>query len=891
MMSSSRSPATRRIADYGLTIPAVAAGLLAGVLADRAGVAPFSVTPLALVVALSAWYGGFGPGVFALAQAAIGIDVLLVEPGSVFRFASSAQATALAAFVVGWLIFCVLAERVYRQLQHDRRRRAAAERSSSQANRLAQLTAALAQARTPRAAIEAALQEPLHALKADAGMLLLTARDGQTAEIARAVAYQDGQHSDQVSLAERGPVSDAVGRGAPVILESRQAREAHYPSGLLDIDSQFEATVVVPLLIGSRVVAVVQLEFQAPRKLSVDDHEYVRALATYASRALDRTWQLEFAERARSDAEHLRAQAHQELAERKTMEHALRASETRYRALAARTSRLHTLSSALSEAVTMDAVARAVITHGRIVAGATAGEVMLLVEEGTQFDMMYGESGGPTGAEHRRTPVEDGLCATDAVRTRRPVFVKSLTDWQDRYWRSASIAADGGYESSATMPLLVEGAPIGVLAFHFTVPVNFDDDYQALLTSVAQHCAQALDRARLYESTQRAWADAERANRIKDEFVSVVSHELRTPLSAILGWAGMLQRGTLSSEKTTRALQSIADNASRQARLIEELLDFSRIAAGRTSLHMERVDMRELIRSVVESMVPTAAARGLDLQLSPAPPVDVDGDIRRLEQVFFNLIDNALKFTPKGGRVALDVRIVDGQVEVRVSDNGAGIEPEFLPRVFDRFRQADSTTSRAHGGLGLGLSIAKQLVEAHKGTISAESAGKGHGATFIVRLPAATRRAGGFAEAPLGRVVRADAPGVETRLDGLRVLVVDDEADAREVMAQTLESHGASVELAESVREALEILEHVQVDVLLADIAMPDEDGFALIRHVRASTLPAVSSIPAAAVTAFTREEHRQHALTAGFQLHLGKPFQPAELVRAVDRLAHRAIH
>src|SRR5262245_24523274 len=713
-----RNLTNHRFRDYSIPVLSVATAVAAGVLSLRVGAAPLAAAPVGLAIAISAWYGGFGPGLFALALAALGTDLFLLEPGSVLTFASVSQALAFAVFIAGWLVFCIFAERVYRQVQDDRAVRQAAENSSRQANRLSQLTAALAQARTPRAAIEASLQEPLHALKADAGMLLLTSRDGQTAEIARAVAYPEGKQPEKISLAEQSPIADAVGRGAPIISPT---------------------AVYVPLLIGSRVVAVVQIEFSSPRELSADDHEYLRAFATFAARALDRTWQLEFAERARSDAEHLRAQAHQELAERKTIETALRASETRYRGLAARTSRLHTLSSALSEAVTVDAVARAVITHGRIVAGATAGEVMLLVDDGSFLETLYGESTDPHAAEPRRTPVEDGLCAAEAVRTRRPVFVKSLTEWQDRYWRSASIAADGGYESSATMPLLVEGVPIGVLAFHFTVPVNFDDDYQALLTSVAQHCAQALDRARLYESTQRARADAERANRIKDEFVSVVSHELRTPLSAILGWASMLQRGTLSSEKTTRALQSISENASRQARLIEELLDFSRVASGRTSLHLERVDMRELIRNVVESMVPTAAARGVELHHSPAPPVDVDGDIRRLEQVFFNIIDNALKFTPKGGRVSLDVRIVDSHVDVQVTDTGPGIDAEFLPRVFDRFRQADSTTSRAHGGLGLGLSIAKQLVEAHKGTISAASAGKGHGATFTVRLPATMR--------------------------------------------------------------------------------------------------------------------------------------------------------
>src|SRR6266545_4412872 len=749
----------RRLGAYGSTVPAVGLGLWAGLLMARAGATPFSLTPLSLAVAVSAWYGGFGPGLFALVQATLAIDFFLIEPGSWLRFASPAQAAAFAAFVAGWVIFCILADRVFQQMHRDRRLRCDAEGASSQAQRLAQLTAALAQARTPRSAVEAAVQESLHALKADAAMLLFISHDGATADVARAVAYSNVPQ--RITLSKKGPISDAVGRGAPVIIESRTARAAEYePVSSQSGSDRFEAAVVVPLLIGSRVVAIVMLEFEAPHTLTPDDHEYVRALGTYAAQALDRTWQFEFAERARSEAEDLRARADQELAERKTVEVALRASETRYRALLARTSRLHALSAALSEAVTLDAVARAVIQHGSVVVGATAGEVTLLVENGTQFQTLYAEPAGPNGSEESRMPVEDGLCETEAVRHAQPVFIKSLKDWQDRCWRSASVAADGGFESSATMPLLVEGAPIGALGFHFTVPVNFDDDYQALLVSVAQHCAQALDRARLYESTQRARADAEKANRLKDEFVSIVSHELRTPLNAILGWTTMLQRGSLAGEKLGRALQSISDNASRQARLIDELLDFSRVVGGRTSLVMEHVDIRELIRGVVESMTPTAVARAIDLQLSSVPPVEVLGDIRRLEQVFFNLIDNALKFTPQGGRVALDVRLVDGGVEVQVKDNGAGIDSEFLPLVFDRFRQADSTSSRAYGGLGLGLSIAKQLVEAHKGAISAESAGKGSGATFTVRLPAAAQRADTLAEPHLGAAATAAIAGV-----------------------------------------------------------------------------------------------------------------------------------
>jgi signal transduction histidine kinase/ActR/RegA family two-component response regulator len=808
-------------------------------------------------------------GVYAFLMPAIAVGFwtfALLRVAGAQPLARSLAASLM--FGAGCVAFALLVAAIVTRGARDQRACEIASAAAAQAHRLNQLTSALAQAGTSRTAIEAIVQEPLYTLQAETAALFLVSADGQTAQLARAVGYPEGREPAPVPLSTKGGISDAVARTVPVFVETPKAR------------------AIVPLVIGNRVNAVVQFDFHSARTFTADDRDYFAALTHSGAYALDRVRQMELAERGRKEAEHLRAQADRELLERRSVEHALRASETRYRALAARTSRLHTLSTALSQAVTVEAVGRAVITHGRVAVGASAGEVLLLVDDGAGFETLHAEAEGRRDLTHGPVLVEDGWCEAEAVKTRHPVFIRSLEEWQQRFWRSASLAADGGYESSATMPLLVEGAPLGVLTFHFTVPVNFDEEYQALLASVAEHCAQALDRARLYESTQRARADAERANRIKDEFVSIVSHELRTPLNAILGWTTMLQRGALPPEKSARALQSVHENATRQARLIEELLDFSRVTSGRAPLQIERVDLRELIRGVVESMIPTAVARTVELQLSPIPPVEVRGDSRRLEQVCFNLVDNALKFTPAGGRVTIDVRLIDGHVEIQVQDTGAGIDPAFLPHVFDRFRQADSSTSRTYGGLGLGLSIAKQLVEAHEGTISATSEGKGQGSTFVVRLPIVPQPAAGEERR---KTPRPDKPA-EVRLDGVRVLVVDDEPDAREIMGTALTTAGATVEVASDAREAFGLVGKGDVDVLVSDIAMPDEDGLALIQKIRSSREARVANVPAAAVTAFTSAMDRDRALAAGFQVHLSKPFEPSQLVRIVWELSDRPV-
>lgn len=724
----------RRVAPFGLMAVGVAvASWLEIVIADT-GVGYLSLMPLGLTVALSSWLRGLTTGLLALVLAAFSLDYFIIGPGALFRFGDAAGAIAYFLFITGWLLFTILAESQHRRMRLERQARRDAERAAWQADRVAQLSAALAQARTPAAAIESAVQEPLHALEADAGQLLLTSPDGRQATVARAVGYPTTPERTAVQLTEKTPVSDAAGRGAPVFITSARAWRAEYGDPPRDDPApRFEATVAIPLMIGSRVAAVARFDFAKPRMFSDADREYIELLSTRAAQALDRTWQYEYALRTRTEAETHRARAEQEIAEREKIETALRASEARGRALAARTSRLHGLTAALSESVTLAAVARAVVLQGRIAVGATAGEVTLLTEDGQMFETLYAEGEGID--PQPRTPVQPGLCSTDAVRQGRAIYISSFEEWQQRYPAAASQAADGGYVSSATMPLLVDRNPIGVLAFYFTAPVNFDDEYRALLVSVAQDCAQALDRARLYELAQAARAEAENANRLKDEFVSIVSHELRGPLNAILGWTEMLRQVPLDSDSARRALQALHDNAARQARLIDELLDFSRVSSGHLKLEREDVEVRELLQGVVESLIPDAVAKGVTLDFREVPPALIEGDRSRLEQVFFNLLGNALKFTPSGGRIQVRVEQHGEAIEVHVTDSGMGIEPELLPHIFDRFKQGDRAAAREYGGLGLGLSIARQLVEAHDGQIRVESRGKGHGATFSVLLP------------------------------------------------------------------------------------------------------------------------------------------------------------
>jgi PAS domain S-box-containing protein len=384
---------------------------------------------------------------------------------------------------------------------------------------------------------------------------------------------------------------------------------------------------------------------------------------------------------------------------------------------------------------------------------------------------------------------------------------------------------------------------------------------------------------------------AEEATRAKDEFMAVVSHELRTPLTSILGWARMLKIGKLDERTATRALDAIERNAESQNQLIGDLLDFSRIISGKIRLDVRSVELASIVEASIDVVSPAADARGISLQTILDPMAGpVSGDPERLQQVMWNLLSNAVKFTPKGGRVQVRLARVKSGVEINVSDTGQGIDPEFLPYVFERFRQADSATTRRQTGLGLGMAITKHLVELHGGTIRAESAGAGQGATFILKLPVMiVHNAGHLPETTAEQLHTPDEDHPPTaelaRLDGIHVLVVDDELDARELLSAILTQSGAVVTAASGVADALDKLRSVKPDLLVSDIEMANEDGYSLIRKVRALEDERGRRIPSIALTAHARSSDRLRALAEGFQMHMSKPVEPAELALAIANL------
>jgi signal transduction histidine kinase/ActR/RegA family two-component response regulator len=437
------------------------------------------------------------------------------------------------------------------------------------------------------------------------------------------------------------------------------------------------------------------------------------------------------------------------------------------------------------------------------------------------------------------------------------------------------------FRQAVVVPVTARGRTFGALSLGVrTAGRSYDRADLSLAQNLAERIANAIDNSRLYR-------EAEDANRMKDQFLATLSHELRTPLNAIVGWVQILRESGLDPQLRSRALDTIQRNARIQTQLIEDMLDVSRIVSGKLQIQVQRVDLGRVIEAALDAVKPAADAKRIELDQDLEAGVVLGGDADRLQQVMWNLLSNAIKFTPNGGRVGVRLRRKGQEGAIEVRDSGIGIPPEFIGRIFERFSQADASSARPHRGLGLGLAIVRHLVELHGGTVAAESAGESRGSTFAVHLPLRPvphdAASDGLRE-PAG----ADGlrPGAE--LDGLAILVVDDDAEARELMAILLRRMGAGVTVAASAAEALEALERTRPDVLLSDIEMPHEDGYSLMRRIRELPEERGGRIPAAALTAYARAEDRLRALAAGYQAHLPKPIRPADLADVVRTLVAR---
>jgi PAS domain S-box-containing protein len=488
--------------------------------------------------------------------------------------------------------------------------------------------------------------------------------------------------------------------------------------------------------------------------------------------------------------------------------------------------------------------------------------------------------------------------ASKVLRTGSSDLVPDVADarHQARGGEAAHLEAlrEAGVTSWMMVPLSLQGRAFGCLAFAITTSNRrFDEVDLSLAEELGRRTAVAIDNARLFEMTQHERARVEEANHAKDEFLATVSHELRTPLNAILGWIVMLRGNALSEEKRARAITTIERNARSQAQLIEDLLDISRIISGKLRLNVSPIQPLGIIESALETVRPAADAKGV--RLHPALDSHVGlilGDAERLQQVIWNLLSNAVKFTPKGGRVHVRLQRVESDAQISVADTGEGISADFLPHVFERFRQADMGISRSHGGLGLGLAITRHLVELHGGVIHATSPGEGLGTTVTVRLPLAPLHS---TSAPSGDLTSELSPSPLTamltcppELEGLRVLVVEDEHDARDLMTSVLEGCFAKVTAVANVADALDSVRRDPPDVLVSDVGMPGQSGYDLIRKIRGLPPDQGGRTPAIALTAYARMEDRTRALVMGFDMHIPKPIEPSELLVVIAHLASR---
>jgi K+-sensing histidine kinase KdpD/ActR/RegA family two-component response regulator len=540
---------------------------------------------------------------------------------------------------------------------------------------------------------------------------------------------------------------------------------------------------------------------------------------------------------------------------------------------------LHAVSSALVRANTPEDVGATVVCEGAAALGADMVLFFVADEERSRLRPVAQHGAAPELVERlAEMPFDAPLPAVAAMRTGHAVAVGRQEDLRAAFPQLFAIPGCERIHAVLCVPVSANGSTLGVLAFRFLHDVDLAPDDRNLAESLARDCAVALTRARLHEAERRAHLEAEEASRAKDEFLAVVSHELRTPLTAIAGWVHLLRKGWKGdSERLARGLDVIDRNVTAERRLVEDLLDMSRIVSRRLKVRHAPLELGSVVRAVFEELEPSAAAKGVELALQARGSVPVVGDPERLAQVTRNLVGNAIKFTPAGGHVAVDVARRGRRATLCVRDDGAGIDEDLLPFVFEAFRRGDRSSTR-DAGLGLGLSIVQGLVAAHEGRVRIESAGRDRGTTVVVELPCLAGRA---------KEVEAQAPKVPAAaaLAGLRVLVVDDEADTLEAVCALLTDAGADVRGVASAGAALDALEHFSPDVLVSDILMPEHDGYWLIRRLRAADTPN-ARCPALALSTVVGGETARTAVAAGYQRFLAKPPLAEDLATTIAELA-----
>ncbi len=564
---------------------------------------------------------------------------------------------------------------------------------------------------------------------------------------------------------------------------------------------------------------------------------------------------------------------------------------------------------ALASKLDLQSVVQMVTDAGTQVSGAQFGAFFYTVTsaEGELFTL-YVLSGAPREAfekfgHPRATPLFG-----PTFRGERPIRIADVSK-DPRYGQMGPhhgmTAGHLPVCSYLAVPVIARsGEVLGGLFFGHRECGVFTERAERLVVGIAAQAAIAIDNARLYEEAKRSadersrLLDAERAARIeverisllKDEFLATLSHELRTPLTAVLGWSKILLSRAKDDPQMRRGLETIERNARAQAQLIEDLLDMNRIVSGKIRLDVQKVDVSPIVEEVIQSIGPSVEAKSITLRKTIDPDAGpVLGDSNRIQQIVWNLLTNAVKFTPKAGTIDVVVRRVDSQVEIVVRDSGIGIAKSFLPHLFERFRQADSSSTRKYGGLGLGLAIVKQLVELHGGTIQADSDGEGRGATFSVLLPVRALRESPPPLGPKAAETITRAEEINVSLAGVKIVVVDDERDARELIETLLAGCGAVVSCAASASEGVALVRSSRPDVIVSDIGMPERDGYEFIREVRSLDPASGGKTPAIALTAFARSQDRTRAMLAGYQVHVAKPIEPEELIATIKSLAHNS--